>query len=35
MAKKILVIDDEEIITKSLQKLLKKQGYDVTITQSG
>lgn len=35
MTKKILVIDDEEIITKTLQKLLKKEGYDITITQSG
>lgn len=35
MAKDILIIDDEELITKSLQKLLKKQGYDVSIAQSG
>jgi len=35
MAKKILVIDDEEIITKSLQKLLKKEGYNVVIAASG
>lgn len=35
MAKRILIIDDEELITKTLRKLLKKQGYDVTIAQSG
>lgn len=35
MGKKILVIDDEELITKSLLKLLKKEGYDIAISQSG
>jgi CheY-like chemotaxis protein len=35
MAKKILVIDDEAMITKSLQKLLKKQGYEATIVSNG
>ncbi|MCX5708281.1 MAG: response regulator [Candidatus Omnitrophica bacterium] len=35
MAKKILVIDDEAMITKSLQKLLKKQSYEATIVSSG
>jgi CheY-like chemotaxis protein len=35
MAKKILIIDDEELVTKSLQKLLRKEGYDITISQSG
>ncbi|MCM8796111.1 MAG: response regulator [Candidatus Omnitrophica bacterium] len=35
MARKILIVDDEAIITKSLQKLLKKEGYDITISQSG
>jgi len=29
MAKKILVIDDEELITKTLLKLLSKEGYEV------
>lgn len=29
MAKQILVIDDEEMITATLQKLLSRQGYDV------
>lgn len=35
MAHRILVIDDETMITKTLQKLLKKQGYDATIVSSG
>ena len=35
MAKKILVIDDEELITKSLLKLLSAQGYDATVVPSG
>ncbi len=35
MAKKILIIDDEEMITKSLQKLLNKNGYAATIISSG
>ncbi|MCM8796235.1 MAG: response regulator [Candidatus Omnitrophica bacterium] len=35
MAKKILVVDDEEIVTKSLQKLLKKEGYVAVIVKSG
>ena len=35
MNKKILVIDDETMITKTLQKLLKKEGYDATIVNSG
>jgi CheY-like chemotaxis protein len=35
MAKKILVIEDETIITKSLKKLLEKNGYQVTVTNSG
>jgi CheY-like chemotaxis protein len=35
MAKKILVIDDEDLITKSLLKLLKKEGYEVCIAKSG
>ena len=35
MAKKILVIDDEELITKSLLKFLSKEGYAVTIAKSG
>ena len=35
MAKKILVIDDEELVTESLKKLLKKSGYDVEIAKNG
>lgn len=35
MAKKILVIDDEELITKSLLKLLNAQGYNATVVKSG
>jgi len=35
MAKKILVVDDEEIVSKSLLKLLKGQGYEPTIAKSG
>ena len=34
MAKRILVIDDEELVTGSLKKLLKKSGYDVVIAQN-
>jgi len=35
MAKKILVIDDEELITKSLLRLLDKEGYNTTVVRSG
>ncbi|MFH1460746.1 MAG: response regulator [Candidatus Omnitrophota bacterium] len=35
MAKNILIIDDEALVTKSLRKLLEKKGYNVTIAQSG
>lgn len=35
MAKKILVIDDEDLITKSLQRLLSKEGYDTTVVKNG
>ena len=35
MAKNILLLDDEEIIAKSLGKLLNAQGYRVTIARSG
>ena len=35
MGKNILVIDDDRIVVKSLQKLLEKAGYSVVITQSG
>lgn len=35
MAKKILVIDDEELITKSLLKLLSTEGYNVSMVSNG
>ena len=34
MAKKILVIDDEPLVIKSLGRLLKNSGYDVVVTAS-
>lgn len=35
MAKNILIIDDEELITKSLIKLLRSQGYAASIAAGG
>ncbi len=35
MAKKILVVDDEELVTKSLLKFLKINGYTATVAKSG
>ena len=35
MEKKILVIDDEELVSKSLIKLLKNNGYSAAIAHSG
>ncbi|MBN2119927.1 MAG: response regulator [Candidatus Omnitrophica bacterium] len=35
MKNKILIIEDEKIITKSLQKLLQEKGYEVTIAYGG
>lgn len=35
MLKNILVIDDEELVTESLKRLLKKEGYNVAIAKSG
>ncbi len=35
MAKNILVIDDEDLITRSLQKLLSKEGYSLVIAKNG
>ncbi|MBU2044631.1 MAG: response regulator [Candidatus Omnitrophica bacterium] len=35
MPKSILIIEDEQLITKSLSRLLKKEGYNVAITNSG
>ncbi|MCX5715492.1 MAG: response regulator [Candidatus Omnitrophica bacterium] len=31
MAKNILIIDDEELVTESIKRLLKKEGYNVTV----
>jgi len=35
MPKNILVIDDEELITKSLLKLLSSEGYSATVVRNG
>ena len=35
MAKTILVIDDEELIVRSLKKLLEKKGFTVFIAKNG
>jgi CheY-like chemotaxis protein len=35
MAKNILIIDDEELISKSLLKLLNSQGYAAIVAKSG
>lgn len=35
MAKKILVIDDEELIIKSLSRLLEKSGYEPFVVKNG
>lgn len=35
MAKKILVIDDEELVIESVRRLLKREGYDATVVTSG
>ncbi len=35
MTKKILVIDDEELIIRSLTKLLEKNGFEVFIAKTG
>lgn len=35
MAKNILVIDDEGLVTKSLKKLLSREGYDAVVATSG
>ena len=35
MAKKILVIDDEELIIRSLVKLLQKSEYEVMVAKTG
>ena len=35
MAKKILLIDDEELVIKSVSRLLNKEGYEVLVSRSG
>lgn len=35
MKKRILVIDDEELITRSFSNLLEKQGYEVYTVRNG
>lgn len=35
MAKKILVIDDDPLVIKTIDKYLKSQGYNIEIAQSG
>ena len=35
MAKRILIIDDEELITKTLLKLIKKEGFEPTVAKCG
>lgn len=35
MGKNILIVDDEELITKSLVKFLGREGYGVTIANTG
>ena len=35
MEKKILIIDDEELIIKSFTKLLEKNGYNVFVAKKG
>ena len=35
MPKKILVVDDEELIVRSLRKLLEKSGFTVFVAKNG
>jgi len=35
MAKRILIIDDEELIIRSLKKLLEKNGFETFIAKNG
>ena len=35
MSKSILLVDDEEMVTESLQRLLIKKGYEVTVANNG
>ena len=33
--KKILLVDDEDLVVRSIDKLLKKQGHEVLVCRSG
>lgn len=35
MPKKILIIDDEELITRTLANALERQGYEVLVAKTG
>src|SRR3989338_1192251 len=35
MPKKILIVDDEELVLKSIDRLLKKAGYEVVVARNG
>lgn len=35
MSKSILLVDDEEMVTVSLKRVLEKKGYEVTIANDG
>ena len=35
MAKKILVVDDEELVRKSVGRLLSREGYDLVFCKNG
>ena len=35
MAKRILIVDDEELIIKTLTRLLEKEKYEVLVVKSG
>lgn len=35
MGKKILIVDDEHLVSKSIERLLKKKGYEVFICSDG
>jgi len=32
---KLLIVDDERVALKNLEHVMKKEGYEVTATQSG
>ena len=32
---KLLIVDDEKVALKNLEHVMKKEGYEVTATQSG